>query len=458
MAHNWTYGYQQAFPSFSYTPLMGAEQNISSWPYMTQMMQRPFVPKQVPPPQVNYQRMPTTPSPNMPQFVPQQGPPSHINFQHTLPNPNRPQCVPQQVSPAQNNLQYMPPTPPPDKLPFVAQRPPPAQKNSQHKQPMPRSDIPPSVAQQVPSKHSKSKRTPPQTKPRVRYVRTADGDIRSRVWSEMQAAIESNDSNRILQILDQWDRARKLLNSGLNYAIETGSVALVKLFLEQGAPISDNIVESAVMSRSLAVFELLFEHGWRPNDPYYSWAGRSSRMVLTECLDNKKLTEWLLEKGGADSNLGAPLWGDSHSVPISNSPEALNRAAELADIPVFELLINHKAKIENCCALHFAAASRQKPALTMMAYLKKKLPINGLDHVRGPYAFGTPLHYAVRSSNIENIKWLLRHGADPFLSNTAGQSAYEEAVKMKYEEAVDLFDKRRREKLSEKKLKRRESI
>ncbi|CZR67770.1 uncharacterized protein PAC_17669 [Phialocephala subalpina] len=342
-------------------------------------------------------------------------------------------AVPQQSFPPHMSFQQWPPTPSPNGPPLVSQQHAPPQNDFQRKP--------------VLSK-------PPQDL--ISYER----QTRGRACSKMKSAIHANDSEGIVQLLGKWKHGQGLLKAGLGYAIETGNLTLVRLFLKQGVKIGSNTIESAVQIRSIAIFELLFEYGWRPNDTYYTRDTYASRMVLPEVLASKDLTEWLLKKG-ADPNLGAPLWGD-HSIdspPRSNSPDALNRAALLANIDTFKLLLDHGAQIKNCCALHYAAASNMSPdeCKAMMEYLEPNFPINGFDNARGPFGLGTPLHYAVRTEKIENIKWLLRRGADPFFQKGAKQSAYEEAVRLKYVAAVDLFDQWRREKLC-KPGERRESI
>jgi uncharacterized protein len=53
----------------------------------------------------------------------------------------------------------------------------------------------------------------------------------------------------------------------------------------------------------------------------------------------------------------------------------------------------------------------------------------------------TPLNCAVTSSSIELVIFLVRHGADPFVKNRFGGSAYEYAVTYEKGEIKDYFDK-----------------
>ncbi|KAF2036803.1 ankyrin [Setomelanomma holmii] len=138
---------------------------------------------------------------------------------------------------------------------------------------------------------------------------------------------------------------------------------------------------------------------------------------------------YLLEHG-ADPRLGPPL--NNQGPPMSLRPEAnshriLNHAAAYYTPEIFALLLSHGPELQNATPLHHAAGSYKctKPdnfpsasRIPMLEYLVElRLDINALDddvvQTTSSSHWGTPLHYAVRRRHIEEVKWLLDHGADP---------------------------------------------
>ncbi|KAF8846953.1 hypothetical protein BDZ45DRAFT_783110 [Acephala macrosclerotiorum] len=137
---------------------------------------------------------------------------------------------------------------------------------------------------------------------------------------------------------------------------------------------------SAIDARSQAIFELLVDYGRQVNAPY-----GAGHVVLPKVDHDEKLTPYLLCMG-ADPNIGAPMWGDiqTESLPNPNSHEALNHAAGISNPVVFDLLVEYGAKIENCSALHSAAASQSSEAkcISMISHLLNLgFDINGFDDV-----------------------------------------------------------------------------
>ncbi|CZR67757.1 uncharacterized protein PAC_17656 [Phialocephala subalpina] len=255
---------------------------------------------------------------------------------------------------------------------------------------------------------------------------------------ELGAAISSDEITRVTEFLDEQNRSRDVLNAGLSLAVKAANIKISEFLLARGAEITSAVVGSAVKARSQAIFKLLVDHGWQVNAPF-----GAGHVVLPKVVGDKQLTRWLLDTG-ADPNLGAPMWGDiqTDSPPNPNSHEALNRAAGISSMAIFDLLVQHGAKIENCSALHSAAASQSREAecVSMISHLLDLgFDVNGLDDVHGPYAFGRPLHYAVRSRNLGSVRYLLERGANPNLRNQMGDSAYDEAVRRRFFEAVELF-------------------
>ena len=115
-------------------------------------------------------------------------------------------------------------------------------------------------------------------------------------------------------------------------------------------------------------------------------------------MKKERLLKWLLEHG-ADPNLGPPpVDPQPDSAPVPSSGSALNCAASVATPQVFDLLLQHGAKIENSQPLHLAAAGQEDSwRIPMMEYLiEKGVDVNGSDEARDLRAVGPPLVYAIK--------------------------------------------------------------
>jgi ankyrin repeat protein len=155
------------------------------------------------------------------------------------------------------------------------------------------------------------------------------------------------------------------------------------------------------------------------------------------------LVRWLLSKG-ADPDFGCPQEQKLNAMEADNeSGFALDRAAATSTTAVFDLLINGGAKREYSVALHVAteAIKADGDRTPMMKHLLELgFDIDGMDdRLRGPYGHGSPLMSTVRYRKVERARFLLENGADPYLRNWRGRSAFVELQRLRYTDLLDLF-------------------
>lgn len=138
-------------------------------------------------------------------------------------------------------------------------------------------------------------------------------------------------------------------------------------------------------------------------------------------------------------------------MPSKFGGSVLDMAAEVGTVPIFKLLLQHGAKLENSFPLHAAAImgprdaarlSRALPSeylsivgnrIPMMKYLLNiGVDVNGPDDSGNPHhRYGNPLHYAIAQGPPANVRFLLEHGADPNLKDARGKTAFELADEIK---------------------------
>lgn len=242
---------------------------------------------------------------------------------------------------------------------------------------------------------------------------------------------------------DHYPNTQYYLNHGLLTSIISKQLPVARFLLSRGATITPSIAMAAVKGECLPIFELLVECGWDINGSVMG-----GQTALSALVKNEALIKWLLEHG-ADPNLGPPFNPQPDSAPVTNSSSTLNCAASVATPEVFDLLLEYGAKIENSQPLHMAAASQEdSERIPMMEYLVGKgVDVNGSDEARGFQAVGSPMFYAIRQGQVEKVRWLLGHGADPRLEGKGGATALGMAEQTEMEELIrivkEALEKRR---------------
>jgi ankyrin repeat protein len=101
----------------------------------------------------------------------------------------------------------------------------------------------------------------------------------------------------------------------------------------------------------------------------------------------------------------------------SNPGYILERAACSSSILTIDLLLEYGARVENSFALNEAASKENNTAM-MERLIELGADLNGFED--SPYVSfdGTPLHRAIRSGLMENVRFLLEKGADPYFKDS----------------------------------------
>ncbi|KAH7068647.1 ankyrin repeat-containing domain protein [Paraphoma chrysanthemicola] len=228
-----------------------------------------------------------------------------------------------------------------------------------------------------------------------------------------------------------------LLTFGLIRAVKAGHFELASQLLARGAQWDTFTVNYA--AESFKGVKWLVESGYDVNTSLVGGSGLLSRVIGR---NDETSIHYLLEKG-AKPDLGPPLIAatlrTSERRPEPNSYWTLNLAAACCSPEIFASLLSYGADLNKAIPLHYAAGHGHWAAdhetlpigsrIPMLEYLTGLgLDINAMDDViessgYGMRPEGTPLSHAVKRHRIEEVKWLLAHGADPDKKSIYGISA-----------------------------------
>ena len=164
----------------------------------------------------------------------------------------------------------------------------------------------------------------------------------------------------------------------------------------------------------------------------------TTRQPPSFVLRDEALVKWFLGHG-ANPCLGPPRHKGPKYVLVHDAGFILNHAAWSASIATFDLLIAHGARLAESFALNETAS--KEDGLAMMAHIVELgCDVNKFQHSLYPAFKGTPLHRAVRSGRVENVRFLLEKGADRGHNDSYElRSALEEAATVAKPEITELL-------------------
>ena len=214
------------------------------------------------------------------------------------------------------------------------------------------------------------------------------------------------------------------LHHGLTRALRSGNIEVARYLLASGAPIvreTPSNIFFVTLEYQIALFELLTQHGWTPNTPgYYGCT------LLPRTVTSLPLLRWFIDHG-ANPNLGVQkTTHDRRGEPDTSSCATLEAAAVRGDVEAVRMILDAGARIQNGVPLHYAAGARSNhdtSRIPVMALLVDRgAEVNQREesrHMVPQYA----IVYAAMAGAVERVKWLLEHGADPYIRGSWGSAA-----------------------------------
>ncbi|KAL8651578.1 MAG: hypothetical protein Q9210_003177 [Variospora velana] len=235
--------------------------------------------------------------------------------------------------------------------------------------------------------------------------------------TEFKAASASGDVNRVHELYSAWFATQKpnpktglvrhlYLHLAAQMAASNGHWPCLNYFLNLGVDVG-LVIGSGVRSKSIQVLEGMLNRGWNINSP----SGYYSPPFMGSVIDDEALVRWFLDHG-ADPDKPAGI--------LDYTP--LSSAAEKAPLHVVKLLFERGGSAHKGNLLCHAADRKDPEAISVLQYLVDRgAPTNEWYHESRPdlhcwvFACGgrSPLYLAAEAGCLENVKFLLDHGADP---------------------------------------------
>ncbi|KAI4196903.1 MAG: hypothetical protein LQ348_002226 [Seirophora lacunosa] len=252
--------------------------------------------------------------------------------------------------------------------------------------------------------------------------------------NELKAACASGDLNRVHELYSAWFAKQKpdpatgfvrhrYLHLAAAEAALNGHWPCLNYLLELGVSLG-LVIGYGVDSKSIQVLEGMLDKGWNINSPsgyyfppYLGYCLSRVRCIMRANLQarsvvkDEALVRWFLEHG-ADPNIPARV--------LDNTP--LSSAASYAPLHIVKLLFEHGGSADKGNLVCHAADRKDPEAIPVLQYLVDRgAPTNEWYHETRPdlhcwvMACGgrSPLYLAAEAGCIENVKFLLEHGADP---------------------------------------------
>ncbi|KAL8888223.1 MAG: hypothetical protein Q9215_004314 [Flavoplaca cf. flavocitrina] len=164
---------------------------------------------------------------------------------------------------------------------------------------------------------------------------------------------------------------------------------------------------TASTSGDTRCLQVLLDHGWDINSP----EPHNEPPVMRRIVQDEALVHWFLDHG-ADPNAPA----------ASLDKTSLSYAVQQAPLDTIKLMFRCGGSAYQGQLLNMASDRTDSECIPILQFLfdsgdtrindvwledePDSIPWNGFDNA-------TPLHHAVRAGNIDSVRWLLDHGADP---------------------------------------------
>ncbi|KAL8870673.1 MAG: hypothetical protein Q9174_003337 [Haloplaca sp. 1 TL-2023] len=188
--------------------------------------------------------------------------------------------------------------------------------------------------------------------------------------------------------------------------------------IQRGQKIDSEIAGAAYNSDTRCL-QVLLDHGWDINTPQ----GYATPPLLCFALKDENLLRWFLDHGAkpnvqAEDRYNVMPW--KHGVKRDITP--LSFAVRTASLDTIKVLFDYGGSAAYGQLLNMASHRTDPECIPIMQYIYDKgdTRINATyledqqttDKYRG-FDNATPLHHAARLGNIDAVRWLLNHGANP---------------------------------------------
>ncbi|KAL8904484.1 MAG: hypothetical protein Q9207_003248 [Kuettlingeria erythrocarpa] len=292
-------------------------------------------------------------------------------------------------------------------------------------------------------------------------------DVVEYPYHDLTIAGGNGDLSRVHELYSSWFAKQKpdpdtglvrhrYLHNAAQEAAAQGHWPCLNYMLSCGVELYAHIIAAGVRSKSVQVLEGMLARGWdinRPQSydepPFLAYSPAPSKQVLyADChprlvVKDEATVRWFLAHG-ADPNAPAREWDVT----------PLSYAANRAPLSVVKLMFEHGGSATIGQLVNHASDRDDADSIPVLQLLVDHgAPTNewlfenrpDLHHWAAAGGSQTGLYYAAEAGLIENVRFLLKHGADPRkrgirMHRYEGRLPIDIARWRKHEEVVQLLD------------------
>ncbi|KAI4671112.1 uncharacterized protein J4E88_009510 [Alternaria novae-zelandiae] len=246
-------------------------------------------------------------------------------------------------------------------------------------------------------------------------------------------------------------------HSALQIASFRGEESVVRLLIEAGAHVNalgnegfGNALLAAAKSGHTAVAELLLDKGAEIDVQDAKWGSALHAAVRSS---QETTAEVLLRRGASLASDMQSKGVMNHAVDSPNCTSSLVRMLQQYNVPLDTIDVANMTPLHYCVKWEHEAVAQQlidsgvhidtgvlRQGWSSRVGISRDSQVNTISAVSKFTAIvPSPLHDAVSSGMIGMIKFLMQHGADPYLINPSQESPLEHAIKMRDDKAVEVL-------------------
>lgn len=260
-----------------------------------------------------------------------------------------------------------------------------------------------------------------------------EAQIKATLGEELHQTCEDGDLDTILKHISRRRAANPSYKPPFPEMMYTAAgkdnLNVVKYCLENGAAVTDNVMQKVLISRAKNTYIYFLESQAVEVDHYIPWFGDILSNVATD--DDFEWAKICLSHG---ANPNKNLYEEHKTI--------LAAVAELASVEMAALLVENGAHVKGSGAIVMAAEEGKLKMVEILLENGADIDEIGIEHPtdeRYREDMGSALHRAVNGGHRDVVRFLIEKGADVGLKDLLGRTPMDLALARNKEELVEML-------------------